>query len=110
MVSHDIREVAFMADRIVVLGGANPALVRTVVVNKLPRPRDYRSPEFAGLVDRLYQVITGSELPDVAPAPTAREAGLIEPLPHVSAGEIVGLLEYLDARGGKDDLFRIAAN
>jgi NitT/TauT family transport system ATP-binding protein len=45
MVSHDITEVAFMADRIVVLGGAHPSGVRKIVKNDLPRPRDYRSPE-----------------------------------------------------------------
>jgi NitT/TauT family transport system ATP-binding protein len=31
-----------------------------------------------------------------------------EPLPEVSVSEIAGLLEYLDARGGKEDIFRIA--
>ena len=33
----------------------------------------------------------------------------IEPLPDASASEIKGLLEYLDARGGREDLFRISA-
>ena len=33
-----------MADRIVILA-ANPGRVRTIVENKLPRPRDYRSPQ-----------------------------------------------------------------
>ena len=50
MVSHDIKEVVYMADRIVVLG-ANPGRVRTIVENRLPRPRDYRSPAFQRLVD-----------------------------------------------------------
>src|SRR2546426_5202983 len=109
MVSHDIREVAFMADRIVVLGGNNPARIRTVVRNKLPRPRDYQSTECVALVNQLYGVITGSELPDVAPTAGPRESGFYEPLPHVSPGEIVGLLKYLDARGGRGDVFRIAA-
>src|SRR5213083_2304140 len=109
MVSHDIREVAFMADRIVVLGGANPARVRTVVRDELPRPRDYQSTECLALVNQLYGVITGSELPDVAPTAPTRDETFIEPLPHVSPGEIVGLLKYLDARGGKGDVFRIAA-
>ena len=104
MVSHDIREVAFMADRIVVLGGNNPARIRTIVRDELARPRDYQSSECLALINQLHGVITGSELPDVAAGP--RE---YEPLPHVSPGEIVGLLEYLDARGGKDDVFRIAA-
>ncbi len=65
MVSHDIKEVVFMADRIIVLGGAHPAQVRKVVQNDLPRPRDYRAPEFLQLVDHLHDIITGSELPDV---------------------------------------------
>jgi NitT/TauT family transport system ATP-binding protein len=106
MVSHDIKEVAFMADRIVILG-ANPGTVRTVVENTLPRPRDYRSPELLRLVDHLHEIITGHELPDVAAAPVPRERAFVEPLPEVTTSEIVGLLEYLAARGGKQDLFRI---
>src|SRR2546429_5007391 len=42
MVSHDIKEVVYMADRIVVMG-AKPGRIRTVVENRLPRPRDYRA-------------------------------------------------------------------
>jgi NitT/TauT family transport system ATP-binding protein len=102
MVSHDIPEVAYMADRIVILG-ANPGRVQTVVENSLPRPRDYRSPALLELVDHLHDLITGHELPDVPAAVSA-----FEPLPEVEASEVAGLLEYLDARGGSQDLFRIA--
>ena len=45
LVSHDIHEVVFMADRIIVLG-IHPATVHSIIENKIPRPRDYRSPEF----------------------------------------------------------------
>ncbi|HEU4382350.1 MAG TPA: nitrate/sulfonate/bicarbonate ABC transporter ATP-binding protein [Anaeromyxobacteraceae bacterium] len=103
MVSHDIKEVVYMADRIVVLD-ANPGRVRTVVENALPRPRDYRAPALLQLVDRLHDIITGMEMPDVLPPPTAFEA-----LPKAGPGEILGLLEYLDARGGREDVFKIAA-
>ncbi len=107
MVSHDIKEVVYMADRIVVLD-ANPGRVRTVVENALPRPRDYRSPGLLQLVDRLHDIITGMEMPDVpaAPAPTAA----FEAIPHAGIGEIFGLLEYLDARAGQEDVFRIASD
>jgi NitT/TauT family transport system ATP-binding protein len=108
MVSHDIKEVVYMADRIVVLG-ANPGRVRTVVENRLPRPRDYRSPQFNGLVDHLHEIITRTEMPDV-PAPPVGVPAPFEPLPDAAPGEIVGLLEYLDARGGREDIFRIAAD
>jgi NitT/TauT family transport system ATP-binding protein len=109
MVSHDIKEVVYMADRIVILG-ANPGRVRTVVDNRLPRPRDYRAPAVLGLVDQLHDIITRTELPDVPPAAAGPAPALFEPLPEAQAGEVVGLLEYLDARGGRDDVFRIAAD
>src|SRR5258708_13932194 len=102
MVSHDPKEVAFLADRIVVLS-ANPGRIRTIIDNPLPRPRDYRSPQFLALVDRLHEIITGAELPDVPPA--AAPVPVIEALPRALPTEIVGLLEYLDARGGREDLF-----
>jgi NitT/TauT family transport system ATP-binding protein len=107
MVSHDIKEVVFMADRIVLLD-AHPGRVRTVVENTLPRPRDYRAPGLLHLVDRLHDIITGMEMPDVPEAPALVPA--FEPLPAVGAGEIMGLLEYLDARGGQEDVFRIASD
>jgi NitT/TauT family transport system ATP-binding protein len=110
MVSHDIKEVAYMADRIIVLS-ANPGRVRTVVESRAPRPRDYRSPEVLRLVDQLHDIITGVEMPDAPPGAAAGEAGrAFEPLPDASSSGLVGLLEYLDARGGREDLFRIAAD
>jgi NitT/TauT family transport system ATP-binding protein len=107
MVSHDIKEVVYMADRIVVLD-ANPGRVRTIVENTLPRPRDYRSPGLLQLVDRLHDIITGMEMPDVVEVEGAPQT--FEPLPHAGGGQIEGLLEYLDARGGREDVFRIAAD
>jgi NitT/TauT family transport system ATP-binding protein len=105
LVSHDIKEVVYMADRIVILG-SNPGQVRTVLENRLPRPRDYRSQGFTALVDQLHDVITGHEMPDVPAA--AGGPLVVEPLPAVSASEVVGLLEYLDAREGRSDIFHIA--
>lgn len=109
MVSHDIKEVAFMADRIVILS-ANPGRIRSIVENKLPRPRDYRSTDFLKLVDQLHSIITGHELPDEAVDVSAASApGLnTDPLPSVTIGETNGLLEYLDARSGPQLLSRIA--
>ena len=111
MVSHDVAEVAWMADRIVLLD-ANPGRVRTVLRNDLPRPREYRSPELLQLIDRLHDLITGMEMPDAPPhpSPDLRDAAFgMEPIPDAKENEIEGLLEYLDARGGRDDVFRISA-
>ena len=108
MVSHDIPEVVYMADRIVVLG-TSPGHMVKIVENKLPRPRDYRSPEFSKLVDQLHEIITGHEIPD-APEPVLQpnELPAAESLPDATPSVIVGILEYLDAREGKEDVFRIA--
>ena len=107
MVSHDIKEVAYMADRIVLLG-ANPGRILKIVENHLPRPRDYRSPDILRLIDKIHDIITGHEMPDV-PAPQVPAPPGLEPLPEVTASEIVALLEYLDARGGTDEVFKIAS-
>ena len=86
MVSHDIKEVAYMADRIVVLS-ANPGRVRTVVDNRIPRPRDYRSPEVLRLVDQLHDVITGAEMPDAPESePEPEQHAGFEPLPDATVG------------------------
>ncbi len=111
MVSHDIKEVAYMADRVVVLS-ANPGRVRTIVENPLPRPRDMRSPEFLRMVDQLHDIITSAELPDVevsAPVPSLIP-DLVEPLPMAHSSDILGLLEYLETQGGASDLFQVAAS
>ncbi len=109
MVSHDIAEVVYMSDRIIVLG-ANPGHVVKIVENKLPRPRDYRSPDFTKLVELLHEIITGHEIPDVPePQLAPNELPSAEALPEALPSEIVGILEYLDAREGKEDVFRIAA-
>jgi NitT/TauT family transport system ATP-binding protein len=116
MVSHDIKEVVFMASRIVVLD-ANPGRIRTIIENKLPYPRDPRSKDFQKLVDRIHAVITESALPEEEPAPApgqpvsamAPRSGF-EVLPDAGPIEIGGLLEVLDDRGGREDVFRLAAD
>ena len=111
MVSHDIKEVAYMADRIVVLS-ANPGRIRTIVENPLPRPRDTRSPEFLRLVDQLHDIITSAELPDiqVSTVEPSVESDIVEPLPCAQNADMLGLLEFLDTQGGVCDLFQVVAH
>ncbi len=107
MVSHDVTEVVYMADRIAVLSAA-PGRIRSIVHNDLPRPRDYRAGAFLAMVERLHDAIAGHELPDVPATPSdARSMGM-EVVPDVSPNEIVGLLEYLHGHASVQDIFRIA--
>jgi NitT/TauT family transport system ATP-binding protein len=108
MVSHDIKEVVYMADRIVVFS-ANPGRIRTIVQNKLARPRDYRDRDFLAMVDYLHDIITTNELPDVPPAAVSTPSQLVyEPLPPVSSSDVVSFVEYLDSHGGQGDVFVLA--
>ena len=109
MVSHDIAEVAYMADRIVILS-AHPGRIRTIVENTLPRPSDARSADFTWLLDKLHDIVTSAELPDVSitAASTAVARDIVEPLPEAQAAGVLGLVEYLDAQGGGCDLFLVA--
>lgn len=110
MVSNDIKEVVYMADRIVVLGSI-PGHILKIVENPLARPRDYRSPEFLKQVDLIHEIISGHEIPDEPQMDLIpNEMPSAEPLPDALPIEMVGILEYLDAREGKEDLFRIAAD
>lgn len=110
MVSHDIKEVVYMADRIVIMG-SNPGSIRSILQNTLSRPRDYRSQEFLSLVDRIHRIITSAIIPDeeipVTPVKVPPEI-VLEPLPDVSVNEIIGLLEVLDAHQGEEDIFHLA--
>ncbi len=92
LVSHDVHEVAYLSDRIYVLG-MNPATVKGVIINDLPRPRDYHSPEFLKLVDKLHDTY-----------------GQVKPLISCKHDEILGLLAYLKRHGGSQDTFKIGAD
>ena len=62
LVTHDIDEAVYLADRIVVLSSA-PSTVADVVTVPLPRPRNQavtrNDPEFAHLRTRILQMVTG---------------------------------------------------
>lgn len=103
-VSHDIHEVAFMADRIIVLS-INPASVRAIIENNIPRPRDYRSEEFLKLVEQLHDTYGRIEAP-VKKRPKKEKIG---PLLPVTNDEILGLLGYLNMHGDSQNIFSIGA-
>lgn len=56
MVTHIIEEAIELADRIIVLS-QRPGRVAGDIHIELPRPRDKHSPEFTGLVDRVFSLL-----------------------------------------------------
>jgi NitT/TauT family transport system ATP-binding protein len=101
IVTHNIAEAVYLARHIVVLA-AHPGRVQKIVPNHLPYPRDPASPVFQQLVAQIHAILTNSVLHDepsvaepeiVAPGDAEEEA--YAPLPHVSLGEIMGLVDQL---------------
>src|SRR5580700_5640456 len=108
LVTHNIEEAVLLADRVVVLG-THPAKIRADFRISLPQPRDRKSAEFLVYVDYIYKVMTQPEL-DFGPVAnfTVSRKPSVQLLPHATAGGIAGLLEFLNDRGGKEDLYHLA--
>jgi NitT/TauT family transport system ATP-binding protein len=122
MVSHDIKEVVWLATKIVILGNM-PGKVLSVLDNPLPYPRDYRDPTLVMLQERIYDLLAKRIMPDEEPevkvvaAEPVKKVEAVEPtvshepleaLPPVQVSQIIGLLEMLDDRGGEVNLFAFA--
>jgi NitT/TauT family transport system ATP-binding protein len=108
LVTHNIEEAVLLADRIIVLG-RNPARIRADFRVPFTRPRVRTSAEFLLYVDYIYKLLTQPQFEAAPPtAPEKRTKAPFQMLPHARRGAIAGLLEFLNDRGGKEDLYQIA--
>jgi len=109
MVSHNIEEAVFMADRLVLMD-KNPGRVVADFEVNLPHPRQRKSPEFQAVVDRTYGILAGqtmTEAEELGSAPG--EPGTTRALPEISISDLTGMLEHI-AENHKDgaDIYRLA--
>ena len=108
LVTHNIEEAVLLADRIIVLG-RNPARIRADFRVPLRQPREHTSAEFLVYVDYIYKLMTQPQLEPAPPSTADRLARTpSQMLPHARPGGVAGLLEILDDRGGKEDLYHLA--
>ena len=108
IITHQIEEAVFLADRIVVMA-AKPGRIKEVIVNDVPHPREYQSDPFRRLVQRIHDAIV-QEIHPATPAqpPAPVEPGGLpapEPLPAVNVGHVVGLMEIVRDHGNTMDVF-----
>jgi NitT/TauT family transport system ATP-binding protein len=107
IVTHNIEEAVMLADRVIVLG-RNPGRIRADFRTSIRHPRDRGSAEFLVYVDYIYKMLTQPQLEAKPPTGSEFAPRRYQMLPHAKRGAIAGLLELLNDRGGKEDLYRIA--
>lgn len=110
MVSHNIEEAVFMADRLIIMDKGPGHIVQEIPVN-LPHPRRKKDPAFLDLVDQVYGIITGktqneaTELGGVLGTASTN----IRALPHVPINRISGLVEQiLNEPDGRADVYQLS--
>jgi len=108
MVTHNIEEAVFLADRIIVMEKEPGRIIADMPVG-LPHPRQHKSAQFTAMVDRVYATLAGQTQPEhlelgVAPG----EPGTTRSLPHITINDLAGFLEYLDeAPNNRADIYRL---
>ena len=117
MVTHNIDEAVSMADRILVMG-ANPGHIRVELPGLPVEQRTAQSEAHTALVDLIYRIMTSPQ-EDIAGllasrAPRAQTGQLVplptrpyQVLPHVSIGDVTGLVELVHTKGGREDLYQL---
>ena len=100
---------------IVAIFGLLPASLATGLGSDVQRPLAtvivwglFSSTALTLFVLPVFYRIFSPALPESRAAATDVDASFIEPLPDVSATEVVALLEYLHQRGGEAEVYRIA--
>jgi NitT/TauT family transport system ATP-binding protein len=108
IITHQIDEAVFLADRIVVLA-AKPGRIQQIIQNDVQHPREYQSPAFRRLVQKIHDCITAQQLPESGPTPPVESTPggmpVPEPLPSVNIGHVTGLMEIIRDHGGEMDVF-----
>jgi NitT/TauT family transport system ATP-binding protein len=109
LVTHNIEEAVFLADRVIIMG-SNPGHLRGEVKIELSRPHNRSDERFAEIVDHLYTIMTNPDVTIAATDATAAMLGAVphkspfaQPLPHVRPGGISGMLQLLAEHGGQTE-------
>lgn len=108
MVTHNIEEAVFMADRIVVMD-KDPGRVTAEVSITLGHPRQRKSTAFQAAVDRVYAAVAGKTESEAALLGTSPgQPGPTKKLPAARINALAGLMETLNGYEGQADLALVA--
>lgn len=94
IVTHNIEEAAYLADRILVFS-IDPGSVRAEINVNLPHPRNDQDPQFHRLVDEIYGLMTKPILEEIPAAIKYRAIDMGYRLPRVTISAMIGFLETM---------------
>lgn len=95
IVTHNIEEAAFLADRILVFS-INPGTIRAEVKVDLPHLRNDQDPKFRQIVDNIYGLMTKPSSVEAVPeAIKFKTIDIGYRLPQVPISEMIGFIETL---------------
>ncbi len=109
LVTHDIEEAVFLADRIIVME-KNPGRIVADINVEIPHPRSHKDQNFISLVDRVYGILTGKLSPqEVEKMILSEKIDIRKFLPEVNINDIVGLVERLnEEQSNRADIYKLA--
>lgn len=109
LVTHNIDEAVFMADRVLVMD-KDPGRVEAEFKIALPHPRSPKSPECTAHVDRIYGSLAGQTQPEHVELGTQPgEPGRTRLLPSIHLGSLMRLLEFVHETPSKRvDIYGLA--
>ncbi len=109
LVTHEIEEAVFLADRIFVMQ-KNPGRIMGEIRVALPHPRSRKAQEFVSLVDRIYAMLSGTiTAEEVEKKALTQKVEINRFLPEINVNDIVGLVERLDEEpSNRADIYRLA--
>ena len=93
LVTHNIEEAIFLADRVVIFD-CNPGNVLGILKVDLPHPRDETTTEFRKLVDRVYTLMTKSSK-GTAGKEAIKVIDLGYRFPDAGVSKLAGLIEMI---------------
>jgi NitT/TauT family transport system ATP-binding protein len=95
LVTHNIEEALFLADRVIVLD-SNPGRVKAEVAVPLKHPRDRESIPFRRLVERIYIIMTTPVIGAEGALAIPARPGIGHRLPNITVGRLAGVLEEIN--------------
>ena len=111
IVTHDIADAIFMADRIVIFG-SNPGHIQAELPVNLPRPRQESDPHVRNLIEEIYSLMSSGTTQRGPRLSTEmfmhKEIDFSYRLPDVAVSELTGLIEAIAAENGAAKLSEIA--